>query len=39
MYNYPHAIHLKVTTLIQMNNCPKYYICIFITFMFRKTFT
>ena len=38
MYNQPHAIHLKVTMLKQMN-CPKDYICIFITFMFRKTFT
>ena len=39
MYNQPHAIHLKVTTLKQMNNCSKDYICIFIAFMFRKTFT
>ena len=39
MYNQPCAIHLRVTTLKQMNNCPKGYICIFIAFMFRKTFT
>ena len=39
MYNQPHAIHLKVTTLKQMNNFPKDYICIFISFMFRKIFT
>ena len=37
MYNQPHVIYLKVTTLKQINNCPKYYICKFIT-MFRKTF-
>ena len=39
MYNQPHAIYLKVTTLKQINNCPKDYIYIFIAVMFRKTFT
>ena len=39
MYDQPHAIHLTITTLKQMNNCPKDYICIFIAFMFGKTFT
>ena len=39
MYNQPHAIHLKVTTLKQMNNCLKDYIFIFIAFLFKKTFT
>ena len=38
MYNQPHAIHLKVMTLKQMNKCPKTYICVFISFLFRKTY-
>ena len=39
MYNQPHVIYLKVTTLKQINNCPKDNICIFIIFILRKTFT
>ena len=39
MYNQLNAIHLKVIALKQMSNCSKDFICIFITFMFRKTFT
>ena len=39
MYNQPHTIHLKVMTLKKISNFPKDYICIFITFIFRKTFT
>ena len=39
MYNLPHAIHLKVAMLKQINNCPKDYIFIFIAFMFRNIFT
>ena len=39
MYNLPHAIHLKVAMLKQINNCPKDYICIFTAFMLRKIFT
>ena len=38
MHNQLHAIHLKVMTLKQMNNYPKDYICLFIAFMFKKTF-
>ena len=38
IYIQPHAIHLKVIMLKKMNNCLKYYICIFITFIFRKIF-
>ena len=39
MYNQPHTMHLRVITLKQMYNCSKDYICMFIAFMFRKTFT
>ena len=39
MYIQSHAIHLKLTTLKQMNSWPKDYICIFITFIFRNNFT
>ena len=38
MYNQSYAIYLKVTTLKQMNNYPKDYICVLIAFMYRKTF-
>ena len=37
MYNQPHAIHFKVKILKQMSNCLKDYICIFISFVFKKT--
>ena len=39
MYNQPPTIHLKVMTLKKISNFPKDYICIFITFIFRKIFT
>ena len=38
MHNQLHATHLEVMTLKQMNNYPNDYICLFIAFMFKKTF-
>ena len=39
MYKQPHVIHLKITALKPINKCPENYICLFIAFIFRKTFT